>query len=194
MIADEGLLYEFENGLNPQRLKDSTIPAAIIGYGEISAIFQIADHPAVAFKRLPLFYNRSAAEKYTRQYHEYCHLLSESGLHLPEHQTFIIEPPDRPVAVYIAQRMLLPESFGHRLLQVFELDDIRLLIEMIVTEISKIWHFNRAHYPGVELAIDGQFRQRSGLHPHAAGKKRRAGRYGPVASGFGACNRRDPGA
>jgi len=156
MIADESLLYEFEIGLNPQRLKDSTIPAAIIGYGEISAIFQIADHPEVAFKRLPLFFDRSSAEKYTRQYHDYCHLLSESGLHLPEHQTFIIEPPDRPVAVYIAQKMLLPERFGHQLLHVFQPDDIRLLIAMIVREISKIWHFNRSHHPGLELALDGQ--------------------------------------
>jgi hypothetical protein len=156
MIADESLLYEFENGLNPQRLKDSTIAADIIGYGEISAIFQIAHHPEVAFKRLPLFIDRSSAEKYTRHYHDYCHLLAESGLHLPEHQTFIIEPPDRPVAVYIAQKMFRPESFGHRLLHVFEQDDIRLLIEMIVAEISKIWHYNRAHRPGIELAIDGQ--------------------------------------
>jgi hypothetical protein len=156
LIADESLLYKFEIGLNPQQLKDSAIPAAIIGYGEISAIFQIADQSELVFKRLPLFSDRSSAEKYTRQYHDYCHLLSESGLHLPEHQTFIVEPPDRPVAVYIAQKMLLPESFGHRLLHVFEQDDIRLLIEMISTEISKIWHFNRAHHPEVELALDGQ--------------------------------------
>lgn len=156
MLADPRLLHEFEIGLNPQRLEDSTIPATIIGYGEISAIFQVADHPRVAFKRLPLFSDRLSAEKYTRQYHQYCHLLSQSGLNLPEHQTFIIEPPARPVAVYIAQKMLSPESFGHRLLHVSEQDDIHLLIEMIVTEISKIWRFNRSHRPGVELALDGQ--------------------------------------
>ena len=156
MIADESLLYHFEMGLNPQRLKDSAIPAAIIGYGEISAIFQIADHSDVAFKRLPLFSNRSSAEKYTRQYHDYCDLLSASGLHLPEHQTFIIEPPDRPVAVYIAQKLFPPENFAHRLLIEFGPDDTRQLIEMIVTEISKIWCFNRSHHPGVELALDGQ--------------------------------------
>jgi hypothetical protein len=133
-----------------------TTSATIIGYGEISAIFQISDYPEVVFKRLPLFSDRSAAEKYTRQYHDYCHLLSESGLHIPEHQTLIVEPPDRPVTVYIAQKMLLPECFGHRLLHVFEQDDLQQLIEMIVTEISKIWHFNCAHRRELELALDGQ--------------------------------------
>ena len=99
MFADEHLLHKFELGLNPQRLEASAIPATIIGYGEISAIFQIAEYPGAAFKRLPLFSDRPSAEKYARQFHEYCHLLARSGLHLPEHQTFIIEPPDRPVAV-----------------------------------------------------------------------------------------------
>jgi hypothetical protein len=137
-------------------LEASAIPATIIGYGEISAIFQIAEHLGAAFKRLPLFSDRPAAEKYARQFHEYCHLLAQSGLQLPEHQTFIIEPPARPVAVYIAQKMLQPENFGHRLLHVSEQDAIHLLIEMIVREISKIWDFNRSNRPGVELALDGQ--------------------------------------
>lgn len=156
MLADEYLLQEFELGLNPQRLDDSTIPATIIGYGEISAIFQVADHSRAAFKRLPLFSDRPSAEKYTRQFHEYCHLLTQSGLHLPDHQTFIIEPPGRPVAVYIAQKMLPVESFGHRLLHVSERDEIRRLIEMIVGEISRIWDFNRSNRPGLELTLDGQ--------------------------------------
>lgn len=41
MIADLSLLYQFEMGLRPQRLKDTAIPAASIGYKEISAIFKV---------------------------------------------------------------------------------------------------------------------------------------------------------
>jgi hypothetical protein len=51
-------------GLNPQDPKNSPIAATIIGYGEISAIFQIGDNSEVAFKRLPLFADRPSAEKY----------------------------------------------------------------------------------------------------------------------------------
>lgn len=156
MFADDLRLFEFEMGLNPQNLKDSTIPATIIGYGEISAIFQIAHNSLVACKRLPLFSDRLSAEKYTRLVHDYCDLLAESGLCLPEYKTFIIEPPNRPVAVYIAQRRLPQDRFGHQLLHTFEPGKIHSLIELIITEISKIWHFNHDHHPALELALDGQ--------------------------------------
>lgn len=156
MLAAEGLLLEFEKGLNPQCLKDSPIPANIIGYGEISVIFQIADNSEVAFKRLPLFSDRSAAEKYTQRHDEYCDLLTGAGLTLPPHQTFIIEPPNRPVAVYIGQRRLPGERFGNQLIHTFESGNIRRLVEAIITEISKIWNFNRSQAPALELALDGQ--------------------------------------
>jgi hypothetical protein len=156
MLVDENLLAQFEIGLNPQNLKDSPIPATIIGYGEISAIFQIADHPDVAFKRLPLFSDRGAAEKYVEQYHEYCRLLIEAGLRLPDHQTCIIEPSQRPVAVYIAQRKLPLERFGHRLIHVLEGQKIQSLLENIVCEMDKIWRFNQSARPALELALDGQ--------------------------------------
>jgi len=156
MLVDPALLNEFEKRLNPQNLTDSPIPAVVIGYGEISAIFRIAGNREVAFKRLPLFSDRPSAEIYTRQYHEYCHLLTEAGLRLPQHQTFIIEPPHRPVAVYIAQKNLPADCFGHQLIHRATVDDIRRLFETIVTEISKIWQFNGSRRPEVELALDGQ--------------------------------------
>ena len=156
MLADENLLARFEIGLNPQNLKDSPTPVNIIGYGEISAIFQIADHPDVAFKRLPLFSDRSAAEKYVQQYREYCRLLTEAGLSLPEHQTCIVQPPDRPTAVYIAQRKLPLERFGHRLIHAADGQKIQSLLGKIVSELDKVWQFNQTARPVLELAIDGQ--------------------------------------
>jgi len=156
MLADENLLTQFEIGLDPQNLKDSPIPATIIGYGEISAIFQIADQPDAAFKRLPLFSNRAAAETYVQQYHEYCRLLIDAGLGLPDHQTCIIEPPDRPVAVYIVQRKLPQERFGHRLIHAPAGAGTQTLLENIVSEIDRIRRFNQSARPALELAIDGQ--------------------------------------
>ena len=55
MDVDENLLTEFESGLNPQHLEKSVIPATLIGFGEISTIFQIGDESGTAYKRLPLF-------------------------------------------------------------------------------------------------------------------------------------------
>lgn len=156
MLVDENLLAQFEIGLNAQNLKDSAIPATIIGYGEISAIFQMADLPDVAFKRLPLFSNRAAAGKYVQQYNEYCRLLSEAGLGLPDHQTCIVQSPDRPVAVYIAQSKLPLERFGHRLIHALDGQGIQSLLENIAAEMNKVWRYNHSTRPALELAIDGQ--------------------------------------
>lgn len=156
MHVDEDRLYEFESSLNPQNLQNSPVPATIIGYGEISAIFQIADIAELAFKRLPLFPDRIAAERYTQQHDEYCHRLTQAGLRLPEHKTLIIEPDRRPVAVYIAQQLIPSGRFAHQLVHALDRQTIYRLLETIVAEISKVWSYNRRHQPAASLALDGQ--------------------------------------
>ncbi len=156
MNVDEELLYRFEAGLNPQNIEDSPIPATVLGYGEISAIFQIGDNKEIAFKRMPLFSERSSAERYARRFEEYCLLLIEAGLKLPEHKTAVIHVPDRPVVCYIAQQRFPFERFGHRLIHQLPSKQIFSLIEKMVFEISKVFIFNRSDRPSIEIAIDGQ--------------------------------------
>ena len=96
MNLDLDLLQRFEGGLDPQDLGNSTVPATLIGYGEMSAIFELDGIPGVALKRMPLFKDRAEAEKYEGIYDEYCRLLIEAGLTLPQSETAIIEIPGRP--------------------------------------------------------------------------------------------------
>ena len=56
MLSRE-FLYEFEKGLNPQKPAESKIPARIVGYGEISAIFEIETDKNQVYKRQPLFHH-----------------------------------------------------------------------------------------------------------------------------------------
>ena len=156
MLIDENLLHEFESGLNPQDLNHSPIPATIVGYGEISSIFQIAGNSEVVFKRLPFFSDRLSADRYARHHDEYCRLLADAGLCLPEHGTFIIEPAGRPVAVYIAQKSISSQHFGHRLIHERDEGDVQILLETIVAQISRIWRYNCSHQPALRLALDGQ--------------------------------------
>jgi len=156
MNIDEGLLERFERGLDPQNLKGSEIPATLVGYGEISSIFQIGDDDAVVYKRMPLFTDRSSAKLYEDQYHEYCAFLEESGLTLPESSTHIIEVPDRPISLYIAQRKFPGQSIASNLMHELNQEDIAVMMEKIVREIAKVWAFNRSRGPSLELAIDGQ--------------------------------------
>ncbi len=156
MDINEELLYHFEKGLNPQNLGDSPIPATVLGFGEISTIFQIADYTNLAFKRMPLFSDRVSAETYILKYIKYCRLLIEAGLKLPEHGTCIIQVPDRPVSVYIVQRQFPIARFSHKLIHTLDRRDTHPLLERIVSETEKIWHFNNSRRPSIELALDGQ--------------------------------------
>ncbi|MFC1848943.1 DUF6206 family protein [candidate division CSSED10-310 bacterium] len=155
-MIKKNLLHQFEEKLNPQKLKDSPIPATILGYGEISTIFQIGDDDSIAYKRMPLFANRAEAEKYSALFQEYCQELTVAGLHLPSQEVIIIEVPQRPVSLYIAQQQLPGARFGHKLIQMFDRNRIQDLFELIVMEIDKVWQFNKTSKPGLELALDGQ--------------------------------------
>jgi hypothetical protein len=156
MHIDENQLIEFESGLNPQHIEKSTIPASLIGYGEISAIFRIGDQSDMAFKRLPLFPDRASAQTYIHKYEEYCELLCDAELSLPPDKTFILAVARRPVVLYIAQKQLPADRFAHRIIHRLTSDEIQLLFEKIVAEIAKIWRYNQTALPARELALDGQ--------------------------------------
>jgi hypothetical protein len=156
MDIERTLVYEFEKGLNPQNLEASKIPAEVLGYGEISIILQIGDNTGVAFKRMPLFSNPEAAQVYERQFHEYCRYLSDAGFRLPHHETLIIEIPDRPVVLYIAQERLPADRFVHRLIRRLGPEQAVAATEKIIAEIHKVWKFNGSSDSALQLAIDAQ--------------------------------------
>ena len=155
MDIDVDLINRFEAGIDPQHLERSGVPAELIGYGEISAIFRLGKAP-VAYKRMPLFSDRPEAEAYVDMYREYCDLLSRAGLTLPETDTVLVENPGRPVALYIAQKMLPAETIGNRLLHTLEPAGALDLVEQVVGEMKKVWAFNESVAPDLEIAIDGQ--------------------------------------
>jgi len=156
MNIDHDLLKKFEAGLDPQNLKNSSVPAVILGFGEISTVFQIGGCADIAYKRMPLFQNIASAERYAGQFLEYCNLLAESGLKLPESETVIVALPGRPVVLYIAQKILPPERFAHKLIHVLNPDETEKMMEKILSRIELVWSFNRQKRPLFELALDGQ--------------------------------------
>lgn len=156
MNLDMELLYRFEAGLNPQKVELSEIPATIIGYGEISAIFQIGDNTETVFKRMPLFTDEEQAKKYELMYHDYCRHLAKAGLTLPPSETAVVSVPKRPVVLYIAQKWLPGERLCHLLIHSLEQKACMKLMEQVVQTTAKVWQFNTKSGPEVELAIDGQ--------------------------------------
>ena len=150
------VLENFEKTLKPHKPEESDPPAVILGYGEISSIFQIGEDKNIAYKRMPLFNDVSSAQAYIRQYREYCNLLREAGIILPDDGTGIVALEGRPVVLYIGQKLLPPERFGHKLIHVLEAEKVKILLEKVVASLSLVWRYNQSLRPVFELAIDGQ--------------------------------------
>jgi len=127
-----------------------------LGYGEISSIFELEEHPGIAFKRMPLFKDNSEAEQYAANFKTYCALLKKAGLNLPEDNTIIVEAPGHPVVLYIAQKKLESNNFVHQLIHSLRGEALTDLLNNVVLSTKKIWTFNAANKPDTELSLDGQ--------------------------------------
>jgi hypothetical protein len=155
---DLELLEEFERGLDPQHPERSRIPARILGYGEISTVFEIQAEGVqhFAFKRLPLFDSWDEVERYQATYDEYLRLLSdEIGLHLPAHDHAVVPRPSGQPVFYIIQQQMPGQSIGNQALHYLPKPDVGHLIQRLLQEMHKVWTFNQKQ-ERIRVAIDGQ--------------------------------------
>lgn len=152
------LLQEFERGLNPASPTNSRVPARILGYGEISTVFeiQVEELRGLAVKRLAIFETLEELEKYLAGYQKYSRLLEEEiGIRLPAngHVAFVSNA-GRPI-LYIVQKMLPSSWLAHKALHALPAEATPLLAKRILRELRKVWDFNRQQN-GLQVAIDGQ--------------------------------------
>lgn len=169
--VDVELLEEFERGLDPRYPERSRIPARVLGYGEISTVFEIRAEgmEGYAFKRLPIFKDSSEIEPYLASYLQYNRVLAEEvGLSLPAygHAEFVSDS-GRPV-FYIIQEQLPAHSIGNAAIHYLPDSEVPALVRMILREAKKVWDFNRGR-DDLEVAIDGQISNWSivGFEPEA---------------------------
>ncbi len=165
-------LKEFERGLNPRSPERSAIPARILGYGEIGTTLEISGHEGIACKRFPMFYSEEEAINYQALHDAYLNILREAGLNVAHSETVHLEHGGRWI-VYIFQEKFPADSIGHRAIHVLAPEETRRLVAQVVTELRKVFTFNRLHRGEREIGIDGQisnwaivgFDARSGLGP-----------------------------
>ncbi len=156
MDIDTQLLNQFEQELIPHDLSRSSIPAQIIGFGEISAIFQIGAEDKIIYKRIPIFPDLKTAKSYKQMYFEYCSLVKQAGINLPEDDAVIIEIPGHPVVIYFAQKRFDKQFFCHNLINILDEYDRIEMLEQIMAALTGIWNFNKEKKPEFEIAIDCQ--------------------------------------
>lgn len=155
MKINHELIHQFEKQLDPLNLQSSEIKARLIGFGEISSIFELEEQAGIVFKRLPMFQNRTQAEDYLDKYHRYCHLLKQAGIVLPPDNSVIVEKSLQLTVLYFAQQKFEPGCIGNKLIHSLPENEIRVLVNKVLVAIYGVWEFNKNN-PGNEIAIDSQ--------------------------------------
>lgn len=157
LAIDSGLLKRFEAGLDTHHPENSAIPARILGYGEISTVFQLASggQDDIAYKRMPVFDTREQVEHYLSIYREYNELLGQIGLTIPEHDAVGIPARGQAAVVFAAQRKLVSGSIGNKVIHAVPDTDVRTLVLGVLHRLRKVWEFNAANRD-IQIGIDGQ--------------------------------------
>lgn len=151
-------LKEFEEGLDTVNPERSAIPLRILGYGEISTVFEIL-HPefeGIAFKRLPLFEERSKAERYIETYIEYNDLLRTIGIRTPGYGAEVVERDDGIVVLYLFQERLNPLSICNKIIHNVSEDESIRLFRGVLELMDKLWIHNVNMGGEIALGLDGQ--------------------------------------
>lgn len=155
---DTELLRRFERGLNPRLPERSAIPAKVLGYGEISTVFEMGAPGAqgLAYKRLPMFRTEQEAVAYQSLFHEYVDTLQQRiGLNVvPSDMAVLMD--GQAVIAYIVQERLPAEAIGHRAMQRLSQNEVTRLVQTVLRETAKVFRWNREHAEELELGFDGQ--------------------------------------
>ena len=156
--VDRELLKAFEESLDPSKPEESPIPAKVLGYGEISTIFEIIHESQrdIAYKRMPLFDDVQQVERYKKIYYRYNELLREIKIEIPEYGATDVITDDGRIVLYLYQRKLPSNSVGNKIIHAVSDDKVMVLALRVLRELNKVWQFNRDNKPEIEVAIDGQ--------------------------------------
>jgi hypothetical protein len=155
---DTDLLARFEQGLDPKHPENSTIPARILGYGEISTIFEILhdSQSGLAFKRMPIFETEDEMDRYERLFLEYNKVLSKDiNIIVPDHASARIYPKTGNMVIYNIQEKLPPESFCHKLIHKIDVGSSVKLLLVILRRFKQVWEYNVKGGP-IVMGLDGQ--------------------------------------
>lgn len=157
MDIDIALLKEFEKTLDTINPEKGKIPIKILGFGEISLVFEILDDPAhLAYKRIPIFDNEKQVKRHIWAYKEYCRILSEEiGLNLPQSDAIWFKNEKDEIKFYCIQQKIDPEAVGNKVIHQIPDDEIETLVILAMRELKKVWTLNKENST-LDVGLDGQ--------------------------------------
>ncbi|MHA1732241.1 MAG: DUF6206 family protein [Promethearchaeota archaeon] len=173
--------------LDPER---GEVPIKMLGFGEISLVFELLDENARgrAYKRLPIFSSEKQVELYGRAYDLYNRLLERAGMSVPESSYHWFKSPRGAVTLYCEQEKVDPRSVGNKVIHQVSDAEVARLVLLVLGEMEKLWEFNAdqertasrgggAGKHWVNLGLDGQISNWAVVgfdpgHPAVSGEER----------------------
>ncbi len=156
MKLDISLLEKFENKLDTNYPERGPIPIKILGYGEISLVFELLDdHQPIAYKRLPIFETEAQVKRHIKAFEIYHILLDKLGIKVPEESYAWFKTP-QAIVLYCAQNKQNENTLANRIIHDnIDFNSMKCLLNIILQKLIAIWKFNK-HSKHLKIGIDGQ--------------------------------------
>jgi hypothetical protein len=151
------MLKKLEKSINTLNPEGGLIPINILGYGEISLVFELVDDPEkLAYKRIPIFDTEKQVKRHIWAYKEYNRILKEDiGLNLPDYDVAWFKDDKDHIQFYCVQEKIPAESVGNRVIHVLPKQEIFNLILLVMREMKKVWGFAKNNKK-IDVGLDGQ--------------------------------------
>lgn len=157
MDIDFTLLKKFEKFIDTNHPEKGKIPIKILGYGEISLVFEIiGDSQEIAYKRIPIFDNIKQVKRHIWAYNEYNRILKEDvGLIIPDYDAAWFIDENENIQFYCVQEKIDPNSVGNKVIHKITKEEIKTLVLLALREMKKVWTYSKQNKK-IDLGLDGQ--------------------------------------
>ena len=157
MELDRNLLLEFESHINTVNPEIGKVPIKILGFGEISIVFQLGENENIVYKRLPIFENPVQVNRHIKAFNMYQTdlLVEKIGLNLVPSACEFINLGNGPITLFLAQEKVDPETFCHKLIHKISKEETYVMFHLLMKELLKIFDFNRKS-TFAKVGIDSQ--------------------------------------
>jgi len=157
MKIDIDILRKLERSIDTYNPENGEISIKILGYGEISLVFEIVGDPEqIAYKRIPIFDNEKQVKRHIWAYNEYNRILTEEvGLILPDYDVAWFKDDKDKIQFYCVQEKVMSESVGNIVIHEVSNEDINTLILLAMRDMKKVWLYSKNNET-INLGLDGQ--------------------------------------
>ncbi len=156
------ILQLLEDTLDVSHPEQGEVPIKMLGFGEISLVFEILheDLHNLAFKRLPIFESKEQVTKHIQAYDEYNRILNDDlTIAVPPSDTAWVFTDEKKtkISLYCIQDKLDPSTIGNKVIHLLSADDLVIFIRLVLIQMKKVWDHNLATpLDQLQIGLDGQ--------------------------------------